>query len=103
MTGTIYLGRRLVSISSRLILSHCEVNIFVASPTFEVGSPISETPALLHLGHQYALTNLHTMLTHVKSLRLFMGHLSARGENAQIARDVLVDLVDSSGFDIDAL
>ena len=76
---------------------------FAASPAFEVGSPILETPTLLHIGHPYALANLHTILTHIKNLRSFVGQLSARGENAQIARDVLVELVDFSGFDIDAL
>jgi hypothetical protein len=76
---------------------------FAASPAFEVGSLILETPTLLHIGHPYALANLHTILTHIKSLRLFVGQLSARGENAQIARDVLVELIDCSGFDIDAL
>jgi hypothetical protein len=55
------------------------------------------------VGHPYALINLHSILTHIKTLRLFMGNLSARGENAQIARDILVDLVDCAGFDIDAL
>lgn len=79
----------------------CDISL--ASPAFEIGSPILETPALLHVAHPYALTNLHTMLMHVKSLHLFLGHLSARGENAQIARDVLVDLVNCSGIDIDAL
>jgi len=73
------------------------------SPAFEVGSPILGTPELLHMGHTYALTNLHTMLTHVKNLRLFLGQSSTRAENEQIARDVLVDLVDCSGFDIEAL
>lgn len=94
------MGRRLVRVSYTI---HSETDSSVASPAFGVGSPLMETPMLLHIGHPYALTNLHTILTHVKNFRVFLGQLSARGENAQIAKDVLVDLVDCSGFDIDAL
>lgn len=65
--------------------------------------PVLETPILLYIGHPYALGKLQALLTHVKKLRLFIGQLSARGETAQIARDVLIDLVDYAGFDIDAL
>jgi len=83
--------------------SLADADASVASPAFEVGLPTLETPTLLHIGHPYALDKLQTLLTHVKNLRLFVGQLSARGENAQIARDVLVDLIDCSGFNIDAM
>lgn len=102
MTARIYLGQRLVS-SSCLIHSVWLTDEYVASPAFDVGLPVLETPILLYIGHPYALEKLRVLLTHVKKLRLFIGQLSARGENAQIARDVLVDLVDYAGFDIDAL
>jgi hypothetical protein len=51
----------------------------------------------------YALKNLHAALNHVKLLRNHLGSLLVGGENAQIARDVLIDLVDCSGVDMNAL
>lgn len=39
----------------------------------------------------------------MNQFRGYLGSLSARGENAQIARDVLIDLVDNSGIDFGAL
>ncbi|KAF5381080.1 hypothetical protein D9615_004015 [Tricholomella constricta] len=66
-------------------------------------SPPLDVPVLLHLGHPFALKIFMTALSHVQRCRAYVGSLSARGENAQIARDVLVDLVDSSGVDFAAL
>jgi len=55
---------------------------------------------LLHLIHPSGLTTLHSLLTHVKRFRSYLGSLSTTAENAQIAKDVLVDLVDCSGIDL---
>lgn len=79
------------------------ISLLVASPAFENSSSLLETPSLLHLAHPYALTNLQRVFAHVKSFRQFLGSKAARGENAQIAKDVLVNLVDCSGVDINAL
>jgi hypothetical protein len=49
------------------------------------------------------LEHLNAVSTHVKQFRAYLGSLSASSENAQIARDVLTDLVDTSGVDIAAL
>lgn len=62
-----------------------------------------DTPILLHLVHPRALDHLNSALTHVRRFRTHLGSLSARGENAQIAKDVLVDLVDCSGVDLGLL
>jgi len=62
-----------------------------------------DAPALLHLVHPFALEHLNTVSTHVRQFRAYLGSLSASSENAQIARDVLTDLVDTSGVDIAAL
>jgi hypothetical protein len=43
---------------------------------------------------------LHSLLNHVKHFRGYLGSLSATAENVQIAKDVLVDLVDCSGIDL---
>lgn len=74
-----------------------------ATPAFESNTSVIESPILLHLGHPYALANLQNLFSHVKHFRDFLGAKEARGENAQIARDVLVDLVDCSGLEIDTL
>jgi len=62
-----------------------------------------DSPPLLLLAHPFALEHLTAALTHVTQFRVYLGSLSASSENSQIARDVLTDLVDSSGVDIVAL
>ena len=61
------------------------------------------SPILLHLAHPYTLQNFITALKHVKEFRAFLGSLPAGGENSQIAKEVLVDLVDCSGVDLTGL
>ncbi|PBK78348.1 hypothetical protein ARMSODRAFT_947241 [Armillaria solidipes] len=62
-----------------------------------------EVPCLLHIVHPRALVNLKQALNNVRNFRSTLGSLTTRGENSQIARDVLVDLVDCSGVDLNAL
>jgi len=73
------------------------------SPVYGLGVTKLDAPTLLHLGHPYALANLRSVLTHVMNFRQLLGGLSVRGENAQIARNVLVDLVDCSGLNLSSL
>lgn len=61
------------------------------------------SPILLHLAHPFALQNFITALKHVKAFRAFLGSLPAGGENSQIAKGILVDLVDCSGVDLTGL
>ncbi|KAK0463953.1 uncharacterized protein EV420DRAFT_1264492 [Desarmillaria tabescens] len=74
---------------------------------FDAESPVStdhyEVPCLLHIVHPRALVNLKQALSNVRSFRSSLGSITARGENSQIAKDVLVDLVDCSGVDLNAL
>jgi hypothetical protein len=46
------------------------------------------------------LSNLQRALGHVASFRALLGSLTASVEVAQMAKDVLVSLVDSSGLDL---
>lgn len=69
---------------------------------FRPVSPL-ESPILLHLSHPLALLQFSSALAQMNQFRGYLGSLSARGENAQIARDVLIDLVDNSGIDFGAL
>ncbi|KAK0210934.1 hypothetical protein DFS33DRAFT_1296412 [Desarmillaria ectypa] len=62
-----------------------------------------EVPCLLHLVHPRALVNLRQALSNVRNFRNSLGSLTTRGENSQIAKDVLIDLVDCSGVDLNAL
>jgi hypothetical protein len=52
----------------------------------------------LHIIHPYSLATLHCLLEHLKRFRAYLGGISAA--HAQIAKDVLVDLIDSSGIDL---
>lgn len=97
------LAQPLVSINCAVLLSESDVDIELASPVYGLGVTKLDAPTLLHLGHPYALANLRSLLAHVKSFRQLLGGLSVRGENAQIARNVLVDLVDCSGLNLSSL
>ncbi|KAF7338233.1 hypothetical protein MVEN_02048500 [Mycena venus] len=73
---------------------------------FESSSPVFQTPAssvLLHLAHPYALKNLHAAVSNVARFKNKIGSLSASEENSQIAKSVLVDLIDCCGIDFNAL
>ena len=73
----------------------------LASPMLTSSS--LDAPPLLHLVHPFALEHLNAVSTHVRQFRAYLGSLSASSENAQIARDILTDLVDMSGVDLVAL
>lgn len=77
---------------------------FTASPDFGSYLPFPpKSPTLLHLVQPYALVNLHSVLGHIKQFRAYLGTLTASEVNAQIARDILIDLVDCSGINLDLL
>ncbi|KAJ7632699.1 hypothetical protein FB45DRAFT_866294 [Roridomyces roridus] len=58
---------------------------------------------MLVLAHPYALGNLCTALNNVTRFKNKIGSLSASTENAQLAKSVLVDLIECSGVDFNAL
>ncbi|KAJ7095311.1 hypothetical protein B0H15DRAFT_967571, partial [Mycena belliarum] len=58
---------------------------------------------LLHLAHPYALSNIQAAVSNVIRFKNKIGSLSASEENSQIAKNVLVDLIDCSGVDLSAL
>ncbi|PCH37980.1 hypothetical protein WOLCODRAFT_64515 [Wolfiporia cocos MD-104 SS10] len=66
-------------------------------------APGSRSPSALfiHLSHPYPLDKLQKAAAHVKKFRDYISSLSASGENAQIAKDALLDVVDCSGVDLD--
>lgn len=61
------------------------------------------SPTLLHLIHPFALQNLITALRHVKKYYQFLKSLSARVETSQIAKDLLTDMIDYSGLNLEGL
>jgi len=67
----------------------------------ELASPIS--PIFLYLTHPYAFRLLHNFLRHVCRFRAFLRRLTAKGNNARMAKDVLSDIVDNSEIDLEAL
>ncbi|KZP19504.1 hypothetical protein FIBSPDRAFT_955383 [Athelia psychrophila] len=74
------------------------------SPSVEATlSPALQTPMLLHLAHPLALKSLSNVLTHIKNLHTFMVSLPAGAEGPRIAKDVLMNIVACSGFDLTAL
>ncbi|KAI0362401.1 hypothetical protein OH77DRAFT_1500103 [Trametes cingulata] len=62
-----------------------------------------DSPIFLHLVHPYPLSRLQTALEHVKRFREHIGKLATKGENSHIAKDVLMDITDSSGLDLQPL
>jgi hypothetical protein len=55
---------------------------------------------LFHLIHPVCLGMLHSLLNHVKHFRGSLGGHSTSAETAQVAKDVLLDLVDYSAIDL---
>ena len=55
------------------------------------------------MAHPYALQNLKQLLTHVNAFQQVLNNKPASGENSQMAKDVLVDLVTCSGLKLDSL
>ncbi|PSR77354.1 hypothetical protein PHLCEN_2v7955, partial [Hermanssonia centrifuga] len=58
---------------------------------------------LVNLIHPYALNNLNTAIAHVKRFRDDLNSLSAKKENSQMAKDVIMDHIACSGVHLDAL
>jgi hypothetical protein len=76
-------------------------NCFSATP-HESSCP-TVSPLLICLVHPAALTILQRAIGHVKLFRLYLGSQTANVENAQIAKDILIDTVDFSGVDLPKL
>ncbi|KAL4067943.1 hypothetical protein V8B97DRAFT_2021711 [Scleroderma yunnanense] len=68
----------------------------------DVTSPFDK-PVLLHLVHPLLLANLIDMTSHVNEFYQSLNSLTAKGENGQIARDALLDVVDCSGLNLEGL
>ncbi|KAF9454558.1 hypothetical protein P691DRAFT_770453 [Macrolepiota fuliginosa MF-IS2] len=73
-------------------------------PTLDDASANWEiSPTLLHLIHPFALQNLITALKHVKRYHQYLKSMSVSAEKSQIAQDLLVDMVDCSGLNLEGL
>ena len=57
----------------------------------------------VHLVHPYSLGRIRSILGYIKRFRDHIASLTPTGENAQIAKDVLTDVVDCSGIELDRL
>ncbi|KAF9227689.1 hypothetical protein BS17DRAFT_693359 [Gyrodon lividus] len=62
-----------------------------------------DSPILLHLVHPLTLTNLIGVTIHVNRFYHSINSLTPKGENSQIARDILVDLIGCSGLNLNGL
>jgi len=72
-------------------------------PDANDASPGEGNSGLLHLVHPFAVDNLLAILQSVKRFRGYLGSLTAKGEHAVIAKQVLVDIVDMCGVNFDIL
>lgn len=55
---------------------------------------------MLHLTHPFILTNLVGVIVHVNRFYHSLSALTPKGENSQIARDILMDVISCSGLDL---
>lgn len=62
-------------------------------------SPL-DSPVLLHLVHPFILPNLIGVIIHVNRFYHLLSVLTPKGENSQMARDILMDVIDCSGLDL---
>ncbi|KAI0054153.1 hypothetical protein FA95DRAFT_1480491 [Auriscalpium vulgare] len=60
-------------------------------------------PIFIYLLHPEALTRLRTSIADVKRFYETLGRLNASGETAQLAKNILIDYVDSSGVNLKEL
>ncbi|KAI0065405.1 hypothetical protein BV25DRAFT_1906053 [Artomyces pyxidatus] len=60
-------------------------------------------PIFIHLLHPGLLSKLRTSVADVRRFHDYLGKLNASGENAQLAKTILMDTVDSSGIDLKGL
>ncbi|KAL5535488.1 hypothetical protein ACEPAF_3582 [Sanghuangporus sanghuang] len=66
-------------------------------------SSVYLSSSLLHLVHPYMLGTLHRFVQHVRRFRGFLGSKMRAEEHLQVAREILIDCVDSSPVDLEAL
>ena len=59
-----------------------------------------DSPIFLHLVHPYALTRLKAAVEHVKRFHDHVSRLPAKGEESHIAKDVLLDITEGIGIDL---
>jgi len=59
-----------------------------------------DSPILLHLTHPWILKNLIGVIMHVNRFYHSLSALTPKGENSQIARDILMDVINYSGLDL---
>lgn len=79
------------------IQSPTNINLDDANSTLEI------SPVLLHLVHPFALQNLIAALKHIKRFYQYVKSTTASVEKSQIAKDLLLDLVDCSGLNLEGL
>ncbi|KAJ3989410.1 hypothetical protein F5890DRAFT_1251657 [Lentinula detonsa] len=78
--------------------------LFGTSPPIKIANLRSlDHPIFLHLVHPKALRNLRTALGHVNQFRKYLTRLTPSTENSQLSKEVLIDLVEYSGVDIQGL
>lgn len=58
---------------------------------------------LLHLIHPFSLECLINLTRHVAKLRLFLTMISAKSEKAQMSKEMLLDIVDTSGINLEVV
>lgn len=64
---------------------------------------LSSASILLHLVHPYALRNLHAAVGHLERFQAQISPLVPKAENAQLAKDALMDIVNTSGVSLGPL
>lgn len=72
--------------------------MIIATPSISGAAQLA--PCLLFILHPSLMQALRAALSHVTKLRGYLHTLTARVENAQIAKDILMGVVDESGIDI---
>lgn len=58
---------------------------------------------LLHLIHPFPLECLINLTRHVARLRLWLAMITAKSDKAQMAKEMLLDIVDSSGINLEVV
>jgi hypothetical protein len=73
------------------------VNSIQAMDQSSRSSPL-DTPILLHLAHPLSLMNLTAVVFHVNRFHQYLTSMTPKQENSQYAKEIMLDLVNSSGL-----
>ena len=77
--------------------------IYLVSKYLSAGPSTNLSSTFIHLVHPYALNHVMLFLEHIKLFRYFLRLTTSQEDRYRVARELLLDIIDSSAIDLEAL